>query len=51
VTEEMPTPELNRPPMPRWLKALIAAGVLIIFIGAITVLLGVSHGPGMHGIP
>ena len=43
-------PVSDRPPTPRWLKILVAAGLLILAVViVVTLLTGVSHGPGMHG--
>ena len=40
----------DRPFTPRWLKLLVGVGLLIlIVVVVVTLLTGVSHGPGMHG--
>lgn len=36
--------------MPRWVKVFAIAGLLVILVLLITLLLGVKHGPGMHGL-
>ena len=36
------------PPMPRWVKAFIAAVVLLVLLFLISMLFGVRHGPGRH---
>ena len=38
----------DRPPMPRWVKAFIAAVVLLVLLFLVSMLLGVRHGPGRH---
>lgn len=50
MTDPSSRPIPDRPPTPRWLKLLLVAGVLILLVVvAVTLLTGVSHGPGMHG--
>ena len=36
------------PPMPRWVKAFIAAVVILVLLFVASLLLGVEHGPGRH---
>ena len=36
------------PPMPRWVKAFIAAVVILVALFLVSMLLGVEHGPGRH---
>lgn len=43
-------PISDRPPTPRWLKLLVGVGLLIVVVVIVVSLLtGVSHGPGLHG--
>ena len=42
-----PTPS-GPPPMPRWVKAFIAAVVILVVLFLISMLLGAEHGPGRH---
>lgn len=44
-----PSRDAARPGMPRWVKVfgLILVALLLVFLAA--QLLGVEHGPGMHG--
>ena len=42
-----PTPS-GPPPMPRWVKAFIAAVVILVALFLVSMLLGVEHGPGRH---
>jgi len=49
VTDHTSRPVPDGPPTPRWLKLLLVGGVLVLLaLIAVTVLTGVSHGPGMH---
>ena len=34
--------------MPRWVKAFIAAVVILVLLFVASLLLGVEHGPGRH---
>ena len=34
--------------MPRWVKAFIAAVVILVALFLVSMLLGVEHGPGRH---
>lgn len=34
--------------MPRWVKAFIAAVVILVLLFLVSLLLGVEHGPGRH---
>ena len=34
--------------MPRWVKAFIAAVVILVVLFLVSMLLGVEHGPGRH---
>ena len=36
------------PPMPRWVKAFIAAVLILVVLFLVSMLLGVEHGPGRH---
>lgn len=36
--------------MPRWVKVLGILGLVLLLFLLITLLLGVDHGPGMHGM-
>lgn len=50
MTDPHSRPVSDRPPTPRWLQVLAAAGVVILIVViVVTLLTGVSHGPGMHG--
>ena len=46
------SPEQNaqrRPPTPVWVKAIGLVGLVIVLVLVVGLLLGVNHGPGMHG--
>jgi hypothetical protein len=39
------------PGMPRWVKISLVIAILLILAFVVTRLLGVQHGPGLHGPP
>lgn len=39
----------RRPPMPRWVKVFLVIVLLIATALIVSQVLGVQHGPGMHG--
>jgi hypothetical protein len=41
-------PPSGPPPMPRWVKAFIAAVVIVVLLFLGSMLFGVRHGPGRH---
>ena len=43
-----PEPPAGPPPMPRWVKAFIAAVVILVLLFLGSMLFGVRHGPGRH---
>ncbi len=50
VTEETPGDSMaRRPPTPRWVKAIVIIGLVLLLVLLVGLLTGVSHGPGMHG--
>jgi hypothetical protein len=42
-------PHEARPPMPRWVKVFGLAIVLLVLVLLAAQLLGIEHGPGLHG--
>ena len=36
----------GRPPMPRWVKGFVAAGMILISL--VAVMIATGHGPGRH---
>jgi hypothetical protein len=37
--------------MPRWVKAFVIVGLVIVLLVVVTLLLGIKHGPGRHTLP
>ena len=48
-TEDRPSPAAEMTGMPRWMKILIGAVLVVVAVLIISKLAGVEHGPGMHG--
>ena len=49
MAEPPPTPELKRPPTPRWVKvSAIIAAVVVVVIVVVALVAGGEHGPGRH---
>jgi hypothetical protein len=40
-----------RPGMPLWVKISLVIAILVVLAFVVTRLLGVQHGPGLHGPP
>jgi hypothetical protein len=46
---ESPEQNAQRPPTPVWVKVIGIVGLVIVVVLVVGLLLGVNHGPGMHG--
>ena len=50
MNDELDPRSPGPPPLPGWLKVLVAVGLLLLLaVAVLTVFGGVSHGPWMHG--
>jgi type VI protein secretion system component VasF len=56
VTEGQPSRQrppsrarLRRGPMPLWVKVFLAIAIVVAVFIVVSLLLGVQHGPGLHG--
>lgn len=50
MSQDRRGPEGERPPRTPWWVIAILGAMLVLFVAlAVTFLLGVQHGPGMHG--